>query len=327
MKKVMSIPRPKKKRFYQKVWFWLVAVVTLVVVGVVIWSAVAQQNNKYSEYDNLREAVKVERRNLSKLVTTTGSIVTDEEAILVYPTTGDVTGVNYKVGDEVSSGDVLVTINPQIGSDVEIEAPFDGRVLSMAAFNGAPANIGQPAVTVGYRSTHVEFLASEGEVIDVEVGQTVELSIPSYNNGRDTYEGEVTFVDVQKQTVLGAGGSSDSGYVVKASLGNTPGELQEVIGLTVDMEIEVGSRDSVLSLETGAVHLDDENEPFVYTLPVIDDAFVAKLKAAEDQKDVLPKKYIDTDFRGDEYIEVTDGLRENEEVLLYIPASSSGLPF
>lgn len=323
----MSIPRPKKKRFYQKVWFWLVAVVTLIVVAVVIWSVVAQQNNKYAEYDNLRQGVQVERRDLSKLVTTTGSIVTDEEALLVYTTSGDITEVNYKVGDEVVSGDVLVKIDADFGSDVEIEAPFDGRILAMNAFIGAPASVGQPAVTVGYRSTHVEFLASEGEVIDLEVGQKAELSVPSYNNGRDTYEGEVTFVDVQKQTKLGAGGSSDSGYLVKVSLGNTPSELQEVIGLTVDMEIEVGSRDNVLSLETGAVHLDDEDEPFVYTLPLINDVFVAKVKAAEDEKDVLPKKYIDTDFRGDEYIEVTDGLRENEEVLLYIPASTSGLPF
>lgn len=323
----MSIPRPKKKRLYQKVWFWLVMVVALAIVGAIVWAAVADSQNKFSEYDNLRQAVAVEKRDLSKIVTSTGTIKTDEEAMLLYPTSGDVTAVNYSVGDEVVAGDVLVTVDAAFGSDQDIEAPFDGRVLSVSAFDGAPAITGQPAVTVGYRSTHVEFLASEGEVIDLEVGQDAELSIPSYNNGRDSYEGEVTFVDVQKQTVIGAAGSSDSGYLVKVSLGNVPSELQQVVGLTVDMEIEVGSRDGVLSLETGAVHIDEDNESFVYTLPTIDDAFVTRLKAAENEKDVLNKKYIDTDFRGDEYIEVTDGLRENEEVLLYIPAASSGLPF
>lgn len=323
----MSIPHPKKRRFYQKWWFWFVAVVVLIIIGAIVWAAIADSTNKFAQYDNLRESVAVERRDLSKLITTTGTIAADESAVMPYNASGTVVEVNYVVGDEVVKGDDLVAVDTALGGNQILEAPFDGRILSVQAFEGAPATAGMPAVTVGYRSSHAQFLASEAEVIDLKVGQPATITIPSHNNGRDEYTGEVTFVDIQKQSIATSSGSSDSGYMVHVSLGDVPSELQDVIGLTIDMEIEVGSRTDVLSLETGAVHTDDQDETFVYVLPTIDDAFAARAESVEDVREVLDKKYVEVGFRGDEYVEITDGLREGDTVLLYIPASTGGFPF
>lgn len=323
-----SIPKPKKKTIWKKWWLWASAIILALIIISIVGGMIAGSNAALEQYSNLEESVSAERRDLTKVITTNGTIAADQVAQVVYTAAGTVEEVKVSVGDSVVKGDELVIIDPEFGSTVAIEAPFDGRVLSNDAFYGAPATPGLPALTLGYNTTHAVFLASESEVIDLEAGQEVIITIPSYNSGRDTYEGIVRFVDVQKTSALAAGGqSADSGYLVEVSLGTVPSELQQTIGLTVDMDIEVGRENDTLSIESSALQYDDNDQPFVYELPDINEEFVMEAKDAEDITDILSKKYVNTGFKGDQYIEITSGLREGEQVLLYVPISESSLPF
>lgn len=323
-----SIPKPKKKSILRKWWLWVSAVIIVLLVISVAGGMIASNNAALEQYSNLKESVSADRRDLTKVITTNGSIAADEAAQVAYTASGTVDEVKVSIGDSVVKGDELLIIDPEFGSNVAVEAPFDGRVLSNNAFYGAPATPGLPALTLGYHTTHAEFLASESEVIDLEVGQEVKITIPSYNSGRDTYTGSVRFVDVQKTSAFSAGGqSADSGYMIHISLGNVPVDLQQTIGLTVDMEIEVGRENNTLSIEASALQYDDNDQPFVYELPDINDDFVMEAKDAEKLTDVLSKKYVNIGFKGDQYIEITSGLRDGEEVLLYVPITESTLPF
>ncbi len=327
-----SIPKPHEKRFFQRWWFWVLMIVALCIIAGVVAGFVMSSKAKYTQYDYLKESVTVEKRTLKRVVNTNGTIKADESTQLAFAVPGRVTEVNYSVGDEVNKDDVLIKIDADItarASDEEIKSPFDGKILAIHTFEGDKVALGAPVVEVGYRSTHIEFYASESEVLDLNEGQEAEFTVPSIENGKEEYKGEVTFVDVKKHEASAAmtGQATESGYLIKVSVGDLPDEYAKVIGLTVDLEIEVGKRESAPSLEIAAIQYDDDNKPYVFLVPTIDEQFVNSATGVEDITSMLSKKSVTTGFRGDEYVEITDGLRAGDAALMYIPQSSSNSLF
>ena len=322
-----GLPKPKKKRFYRRWWFWTLLVLGAVVVLGAVAGAGAFQQAQRDALNYLEETATVEKRNLVKTINTDGEVMAEQSTQLSVATPARVTEVNYQVGDEVNKDDVLVkTDGGEFAGDEEVKAPFDGRVLAVTTFQEDNVAPGVPVVEIGYRSNHVEFIASEAEVIDLEVGQSVRMTVPSFNNGKDEFTGEVKFVDVQKQTVGGvaaaAGGTTEQGYLVEVTADNLPEEVRNVIGLSVDLTVEIEEIDDVVSIEPSAIQYDDDDEPFVYLPPTIDDSFIQRAMQAEEITEVLQTRNIEVGFEGDEYYEVEDGLREGEQVLLFIPSNA-----
>lgn len=318
-----TIPQPKKKRFSHTWWFWVLIVVSLAVVASIVAGVMQSKNTSRNEYQTLQEKISVERRDLKRTVAANGTLEADAHTSLALTAGGTITDVAVSVGQEVTKNDVLVQTNFE-----KLKAPFDGRVLSLDGFEGQIATPGMPVVVVGYRSSHIEFFASENEVLELATGQAATVKFPAYKNGRDEFTGHVSFVDVQKAAPQSVAQSGETGYLVKVSLDSLPSEVVSRVGLTADVEVEVGAKTDVLSLESGAIQYTDAAEPFVYLVPTIDDAFVTRAKATDDLTTLLEKKTITTGFEADQYVEITSGLNEGDEVLLYIPQQvSSGLPF
>lgn len=313
-----NIPQPKKKRFYKKWWFWALLVVGMLIIISIAGAAMQSQTAKSTEYQNLQEKVVVEKRDLERTVAANGTLEADEQTSLSFSAGGSVTDVFFNVGDEVTKNQVIA----QTGLE-KLKSPFDGRVLALNVFEGQTVGFGEVAAVIGYRSSHVEFFASETEVLELEIGQMATVSFPAYNNGRDEYIGSVNFVDVQKASSQTALQSSETGYVVKIHVDDLPSEVEAHLGLTADVEVVVGSANDALSLETGSIQYEENGEPYVYLVPIIDDAFVLRAKGVDDITTVLEKKSITTGFEADDYIEITSGLNEGDEVLLYIPPQAS----
>ncbi len=322
----MSLPKPKKKQFYKRWWFWTLLVLGTIIVVAVVAGLSAYQESQREAYAYLEETVSVEKRVLNKTISTDGEI-TPEQHTQLYTSlpNSKITEVNVTVGDEVTVGDVLIKTDGGPAPDEEIEAPFDGRVLAVHTFVGDVPSLAIPVIEIGYRTNHIEFLASESEVIDLNEGQHVTITIPSYENGDDEYDGKVTFVDVQKQTIASSAASgavAESGYVIHVNADDLPEAVRNIIGISVDVVVDIYETESVLSIEPSAIQYDDNDEAFVYIPPVVDDTFIAEATVAEDVTDVLQQKEVEVGFKGDEYYEITDGLRDNENVLLYIPSNS-----
>lgn len=312
-----NIPQPKKRRFYKQWWFWVVVVIGLAVIASGIATAFQTGNNQLKEYQNLQEGIKVEKRDLQRTVAANGTLEADEQTALSFAAGGTVTDVNVSVGDEVSKNQVIAQTALE-----KLKAPFDGRILALNVFEGQNAGFTE-VVVVGYRSSHVEFFASETEVLELAIGQAATATFPAYNNGREEFAGTVSFVDVQKASAQSALQSSETGYLVKVTVDSLPEEVAAHLGLTADVEVVVGSANGVLSLETGAVQYDEDNEPFVYMVPTLDDAFLAKAQLTDEVNTLLEKKFVTTGFEADDYVEITSGLNEGDEVLLYIPPQVS----
>jgi HlyD family secretion protein len=317
-----SIPMQRKKRWYKRPSVIMLVLLLIFAFGGGGLYASGAFKPSLTQYDYLKETVKVEKRTVSKTITTSGTIVPDySEKILA---TGTVEDLPVSVGDDVNTDDTLLETNAQT-----VKAPFDGRVTAINTAEGATVSAVAPAMEFSYRSNHIEFFASENEVIDLKKDQKVTFTIPSYNNGKDEFEGVVSFVDIKKQEAAAAsvGGSAETGYLVKVSMNELPEALRKVFGLTVDMTIKVGSIDNVAAVEAGAIQYTEDNKAFVYLPPTIDDAFAASATAASDITTLLKKQTVTVGFRGDSYVEITDGLDIGDSALLYVPQVKSSSPF
>ncbi|MFA5995521.1 MAG: HlyD family efflux transporter periplasmic adaptor subunit [Patescibacteria group bacterium] len=322
-----TLPLPQPKRFYQRWWFWiLIIILGLIGIGAFIgWNS--WQNQQLTSYDYLKNATTVKKRTFKKTISTNGQITPDESLELTTTRSGQVTDVNVKVGDDVEQDDLLV----ELDSGEDIKAPFDGKVLNLATFVDDKVLPNTPVITIGFRSSHIEFLASEAEVIDLRVGQHTSLSVPAYNNGKDEYNATVLTVAQEKTSALGSDqttGAAETGYLIKVSANNLPAEIQNLIGLSVDVIVDIYQVDNVLSLEPAAVQYDEDNNAFVYLVPNLDESFINRAKQSPDITTLLQTKSITVDFTGDDYVKIGSGLKENENVLLYIPpATNSTSPF
>lgn len=323
-----ALPQPKKKKFYKRWWFWTILVIGSALVVAISAGTVAYKNSQKEALSYLKEIVSAETRTLKKTISTDGEITAEQSTQLFVSRPGTVTAVNYKIGDEVDKNDILVKTDGGAASDEEIKAPFDGKVLAIYTFEGDVSNGTSPLIEVGYRTNHIEFVASESEVINLRTGQHVGIVVPSYKNGKEEYNGEITFVDVQKQTfaqgsAATSGAVAESGYKVFVSINNLPDEIENIIGMSVDITVDIYETDKVLSLEPSAIQYDENDDAFVYAPPVINDAFAIQASSTQDITELLQKKYIEVGFEGDEYYEITDGLRDGETVLLYIPSNGT----
>lgn len=281
-----TIPKPKKKRFFKRWWFWTLIVLAVLVLLSTIVGAASYKKQQLASYDYLKEEVTAQKRDIKKTVSTNGTIVSGGLQNVTIPE--EIDGVNVEA------------------ALAQLESEEVDEIIELA--KGA---------------TQIDFYASDSEVMELEVGQDALITISSYDNGKEEFAGEVIAVSNTKETPNAAaaltGGAGATGYRVSVATDTLPEKVKGLGGLNVDVMVEIEEKQDVLSLEPGAVQYDENDEAFVYLVPTIDEDFVKRASDAEDITDILDKKYINVDFEGDQHIEVTDGLREGDTVLLYVP--------
>ncbi|MBI2415405.1 MAG: HlyD family efflux transporter periplasmic adaptor subunit [Candidatus Kerfeldbacteria bacterium] len=317
---ITSLPQPPTKRWYQRWWLWFIIVIVLIVgAGLAIAQSMSQLAD--SAANATQDTITATMRTLTKTVSTNGKIVPEHLDQLAFNLAGKTTEVWVGVGDDVSKDQLLVKIDG--GSfartvDEELKAKFDGRVVAIYTFVNDTVAPGVPVIEIGYRNNFIEFIASESEVFDLHAGLPVNITVPSYNNGQTTYHGTIEFVDTQKTAsttgITATAGVADHGYVVRIRPNDLPDTVTRKIGLGVDLEIAVAEKATVLSVERAAVQYDEADQAYVY-IP----ATTADTEPIEQP--------VSTDFEGDDYVEITAGLKAGDTVVLYIPHADVTSPF
>jgi hypothetical protein len=321
----MMIPKPHgQKKFYRRWWFWLI-VVLLPLSGGTVALVMLTQSSQPLAVDMISDTVTVERRDLKKTVSTTGKVVPEHSEQLSFAIAGQTTAVNYRPGDLVNKDDDLVKIDGGSfarAADEVLAAPFDGRILAVETFVDDTVTPGAAVVELGYRSNFIEFTASESEVFDLAVGQAVDITIPSLDDGSAIYRGVIEFIDTVKtqagsasQVAITGQGSSETGFIVQVRPTDVPSEAINLVGLTVDLDVVVAEQADSVAVERAAVQYDEDDQPFVY-LPTTDPTLTA-----------LPQQTVALGFEADEYVEITSGLQVADEVVLYIPEANVTSPF
>lgn len=204
-----------------------------------------------------------------------------------------------------------------------ITSPIDGVVISRAVEEGqtVAAGFSTPTLfTIANDLTQMRVIADvdEADIGPVTEGQRVSFKVDAYPE--DSFEGEVTQVRLEATTT-----SSVVTYEVVISAYNPDLKLKP--GMTANVTIYTMNRENVLTIPTQALRfLPDVSmlEPLGLT---VDDAFVEapagqKIVWQQQGSKLVPRS-ISIGEAGDGRTEVTEGLNENDQIIVRFVSNGS----
>lgn len=169
-----------------------------------------------------------------------------------------------------------------------IKADMAGIVTQITVSEGAPVTSGAALVTVASNSqVHVAINLSKSDLAKVKEGQKADVTIAGKK-----YEGEVSFINHMATT------NANNMPVVEAQIKITNADEDIYLGIEAKVVIYAEKAENVLVVPVETVN-SDKNGDFVYVV----------------ENNIVVRKDVVTGVSSDEYIEVTDGLLENDQVM------------
>jgi HlyD family secretion protein len=204
-----------------------------------------------------------------------------------------------------------------------IVAPMSGRITRLAVEEGEMAVPGNFSRDVGLLLTvsdlsviQTKVNVDETDVVRIHLGDSVEVSIDAFPD--TTFVGRVTKIAnsaLLTQTIATGSGDRAVDYEVEITLENPPSDVRPDLSATA--RIVTDTRARALSIPIIALTV-RENAP-VTPESQRDTARVGQKKETEGVFVVLNGKAtfrpVRVGIAGDEYFEVLDGLRENEQIV------------
>jgi HlyD family secretion protein len=102
----MNKSNTRQKNVKRRNWLILAAVVIIILVVAAFYVRARNQANSANQY----QTAQAEKGTLTATIGATGTVRSNQTAILTWQTNGTVGAVNVKAGDQVKAGDVLATI-------------------------------------------------------------------------------------------------------------------------------------------------------------------------------------------------------------------------
>ena len=169
-----------------------------------------------------------------------------------------------------------------------VKADMAGIVTQITVSEGAPVTSGAALVTVASNSqVHVAINLSKSDLAKVKEGQKADITIAGKK-----YEGEVSFINHMATT------NANNMPVVEAQIKITNADEDIYLGIEAKVVIYADKSENVLVVPVETVN-SDKNGDFVYIV----------------ENNIVVRKDVVTGVSSDEYIEVTDGLTENDKVM------------
>lgn len=269
-----------------KKWTGIVIVLAVIIfIGYSVWSS------SQSEQLPTARIATVSEDAVTEVVSSNGTIVPSETQEISGQ--GIVSELNVSLGDSVNEGDTLITYI----DGTEYTANFNGTITEVNVAEEEPdtnAQQGQPSIILSdLNNLEVDIQLSRSDAAQVEVDQPVKLT---YNDTE--YGGTVSSIDpvaTEQQTQTGS--SSSLGAVI--TFDDEPEGL--IAGFEIDADITIASADQTLIIPIEALNYDDDNTPYVYTI---------------DDNDIATRTDIETGIQSNTIIEVTNGLSDEDQVIL-----------
>lgn len=169
-----------------------------------------------------------------------------------------------------------------------VVAGFNGVISDLNVVEGASVQEGtQLMVLESFDNVCVEFQASKYALETLAIGQTAEITI----SGKD-YKGTVSKIN----HVAEANSSGTPMVAVRVHIDNPDENIY--LGIDAKLKILTASEKGVLQAPVEAVNVDSQGQ-FCY---VIDNG-------------ILAKKYVTTGISSESYIQIKDGLQNNQEIV------------
>ncbi len=253
-----------------KKW-WVLAVVA--VAGV---AAIGIGRKQSVEPTSVRTMV-LKTQAVEQTVSCSGVVEAGEIEAVFAPQTCIADKVLVEVGQRVSAGDTLITIDkeatkklqlsngrltealPLTAMGVNILSPTDGVVLSVEAMAGATMESTSPCITIAPTSQlQVRVLIREKQLPSLEVGQMVRVSGSGFD--KKVYYGCLEEISGAASTTSGGEGIVEG--VVR--LEDNEADASMRIGLSAKAKVVVSTVEQGLLIPYEAIEQDDDNESYVY---------------------------------------------------------------
>lgn len=221
-KKLMSKKHSKK----------ILALIVVVIVAGGYFGSKAVLGSKNKVTQNTATAMK---GDLNVTVTGSGAIYSSNERKLYSKIGATVSSVNYKAGDTVKAGDVIMSFDDSFdeGSSLNVTAPFKGVVTGITVNDGENVQSNATVLTIS-DTTKFKLLLNynAADAAKIAVGQTANVYLTSL---MDSVSGTVTYVSNYAT-------STTSGGLIKSVeiRVNNPGALSAGISASADINTSSG---------------------------------------------------------------------------------------
>lgn len=169
-----------------------------------------------------------------------------------------------------------------------VVADFNGVVSELDVVEGAPVQEGTKLLVLeSFDDVCVEFQASKYDLEVLSIGQEASVEVSG-----NTYSGTVS-----KIYHMAEAGSSGTPMVTAQVHINDPDE-NIYLGIEAKLKIQTANEPAALQVPVEAVNMDSDGE-FCY--------FV--------ENGILTKKYVKTGISSEQYVQITEGLSEGEEIV------------
>jgi HlyD family secretion protein len=315
-----------------KTWKWILLVVILLATAFLVRGMIAARNKTEKVATE-----KVTRRTIIETVNASGKIYPETEVKISPEYSGQITELKVSEGDYVKKGQVLARVSNRIN----IEAPIAGIVSSLKVKKGESVagntfSVGTEIMTVADMSVlELRVEVGENDIIKVQTGDSADIEVDAYNNRK--FKGVVTQIaNTTKTTGMTMTSNDVTSYEVKIRLDSASyKDLADSAGsgtpfrrgMNASADIRTRKAENVLAVPIMAVNArvkdsdksmeekkkEDGKEDDMTNTPAADE--LEEIVFVVEKDGTVKKVAVESGIQDINYIEITKGLDEGEEVV------------
>ncbi len=284
-----KMARPRRKKRARRIVLFLLILLLLAAVG---WFA---YNSLKAEYTVTYDSYTATTGSISNALSFSGNLSLLDSETYMASSSGTVKTVYVAAGDEVEEDQKLL----RLSNGDTVKAGFAGRVNRMNVAEGDEVAAGEELAQIAdFRHMKVSFRVDEYDIGDVKVGQACTVTATATEK---KFEATVDAIDYI---------SSSSGNVAyyTATAYVDVDDVSVLPGMQVTVSITQEEAQDVVILKVDAISFDATNRAYVWM---------------KDSGGELEQRYITTGVSNGNYIEITDGLSDGDEVYVEVETTAT----
>lgn len=282
---------------------------------------------------NPEDVTKAEKADIEVLFQTTGTFSAKLDEKISPKPSGLLQALYVQEGDLVKKGQTLALIKPgrnefEDYKPMPITAPVSGKVVKCPASNYGSEDISTRNLSLPRLGTYlngiydnadkadcllrivdtkvlaIPMFASEQQVLKLKKGMEAEVKMAALGNEAPSLKGEITHISSQIEK-SSSEWSDNKGFLIMVEIKNQNDDIW--LGAKATIKIVTEKKQDVLTIPSNAL-FEKEGKYYVFV-------YLGNEK--------YEKKEIEIGLTNDQKIEVTNGLKEGEEVLTSLPYGES----
>lgn len=285
-----SASSPKRKRIIRRI---ILAVILLAIIGGGVWLA---YDSLKAEYTVTYDTYTATTGSISNALSFSGNLSLVDSATYSAGSSSTVKTIYAAAGEEVEEDAKLL----RLSNGETVTADFAGRVNKVNVAEGDEVTPGTELLQLAdFKHMMVSFRVDEYDINEVSVGQACTVTVTALEK---KFESTVNAIDY-----ISASSGNVAYYTATAYVDvDDPAVLP---GMQVTVSITQEEAKDVVILKVDAVSFDFTNQAFVWM---------------KDDSGELKQVYITTGVSNGNYIEVTEGLSDGDEVYAEAEETETG---